>query len=327
MTDTVVRRCLSCYTTFPPNGTLENTPIGLRVAFDPVRGRLWLICGACARWTLVPFESRWEALEELERTCASRARLLKQGENVGLYRFGVVEIIRVGRTGLHEEAWWRYGLGFLSRADRARGLVRRGRIIHTLWALAITGFPIWGFYDPKDALARARRSRFGDVAWKGYSVCPKCDGVQRRLLFSDMDGLVIEAHGEALHVRAACHRCAATGAASTEGGHRWSGVVAEHVLRRLLAFQNFAGAGQADVESAIRLVDQHGGPAPLIQDLAHNRTLLGALARPQYLAGEIALNASLEDALLGDEVADLEARWREEEELAAIIDGELGPFS
>ena len=351
MTDAVMRRCLSCYAAFPTNATFEHAPVGLRMAFDPARGRLWLICGACARWTLVPFEARWEALEELERTCADRARLLKQGENVGLYRFGRVEVIRVGRTGLREEAWWRYGLGFLSRADRARGLVRRGRIIHTLWALALTGVPIWGFYNAKDALARARRSRFGDVAWKGYSVCPTCDGVQRRLLFSEMEGLVVEADGGVLHVRLACHRCGAagtggarrgtgaigpgnaavatreagaTGATGAEAGHRWRGVVAEHVLRRALAFHNFAGAGQPDVESAIGLVDHHGGPAPLIHDLARNRTPLGALTRPQYLAGEIALNASLEDALLGDEVADLEARWREEEELAAIIDGELG---
>jgi hypothetical protein len=28
-----------------------------------VRGRLWAVCSSCGRWTLAPFETRWEVLE------------------------------------------------------------------------------------------------------------------------------------------------------------------------------------------------------------------------------------------------------------------------
>ncbi|MGH7481576.1 MAG: hypothetical protein ACRELV_05430 [Longimicrobiales bacterium] len=43
------------------------------------------------------------------------------------------------------------------------------------------------------------------------------------------------------------------------------------------------------------------------------------------LALEIALNDTTERELLQLELAELERRWREEEELAAIIDGDLTP--
>jgi hypothetical protein len=44
------------------------------------------------------------------------------------------------------------------------------------------------------------------------------------------------------------------------------------------------------------------------------------------LALEIALNARIEQRQLALELEDLETRWRAEEKLASIIDGELTPF-
>ena len=58
-------RCLVCATAFEPNDQLEHLPNGQRVAFDPGRGRLWVVCPTCRRWSLAPIEDRWEALEEL----------------------------------------------------------------------------------------------------------------------------------------------------------------------------------------------------------------------------------------------------------------------
>jgi hypothetical protein len=53
---------------------------------------------------------------------------------------------------------------------------------------------------------------------------------------------------------------------------------------------------------------------------------LRALGRIGGIALEIAANENSEQRLLELELADLEAHWRSEEELAAIIDGELTPL-
>ena len=61
------KSCLVCNRPFPANEELEHFPSSTRVAFDPVRGRLWAVCLGCKRWSLAPIESRWEALDELEK--------------------------------------------------------------------------------------------------------------------------------------------------------------------------------------------------------------------------------------------------------------------
>ena len=60
-------RCLFCHRPFPENGQLAHMPRGHRIAFDPVRGRLWAVCESCHRWNLCPIEDREAALYELER--------------------------------------------------------------------------------------------------------------------------------------------------------------------------------------------------------------------------------------------------------------------
>src|SRR5262245_46187528 len=89
-------RCLICHSPFEENETLEQLPRGDRIAYDPGRGRLWLICRACRRWSLIPLESRWEALEELEKLVQDRARLLSQTENIALLKAERLEVVRVG---------------------------------------------------------------------------------------------------------------------------------------------------------------------------------------------------------------------------------------
>ncbi|MDX1673749.1 MAG: hypothetical protein R3314_03010 [Longimicrobiales bacterium] len=53
--------------------------------------------------------------------------------------------------------------------------------------------------------------------------------------------------------------------------------------------------------------------------------LLGKDRRAQALALEIALNEENERRLLAMELTELEARWRQQEEIAAIADGLLTP--
>ena len=65
-------------------------------------------------------------------------------------------------------------------------------------------------------------------------------------------------------------------------------------------------------------------PAPLL--IRQGKHLGEMLKRTGAIALEIAANEHAEQRLLELELADLEARWREEEELADIIDGELTPL-
>ena len=70
-----------------------------------------------------------------------------------------------------------------------------------------------------------------------------------------------------------------------------------------------------------------GSPEELTQIIGRERLrikdLSGRKNRARSIAVEIAVNEENERKLLELELAELEARWREEEEIAAIVDGEL----
>ncbi len=103
------RFCLHCSGPLGGNETLEAFPIGRRLAFDPVRGRLWVICGWCDRWNLVPLEDRWEAVEECERRFRA-TRLRFSTANIGLAQVPPdLALVRIGSPLKPELAAWRYG--------------------------------------------------------------------------------------------------------------------------------------------------------------------------------------------------------------------------
>lgn len=101
--------CLFCHADLGANHLLPTFPVGRRLAFDPRKGRLWVVCTRCARWNLTPLEERWEAIDEAERRFRG-TRLRFSTDNVGLARFrGDFELIRIGPALLPEIASWRYG--------------------------------------------------------------------------------------------------------------------------------------------------------------------------------------------------------------------------
>ncbi len=118
----MLSRCIYCHVQLPLNQSLEHFRLGQRIAFDPVRGRLWAVCGGCRRWNLAPIEERWEALEELERLTHDRGRLLSQTDSIALFRAEDLEVVRVGKAKLVEEAWWRYGQELRRRRRRYRAI-------------------------------------------------------------------------------------------------------------------------------------------------------------------------------------------------------------
>jgi hypothetical protein len=310
----LLTRCIFCHRPFPANQQLEQMTAGERIAFDPQRGRLWCICRTCQGWTLMPFEQRWEALEELERTARDRARLLLQGENIALYRADRLELIRIGRAGLPEESWWRYGDELARRHDRARRIKRRGKIIDALTAMAILGVPIWTNANAEQWLDSARQKSMGRLAWTGLERCASCHREIRKLPFALRSEVQVLGGLESVSLRIPC--------SCRNAGTVLSGIAAHHTLRRLLAFHNFGGASQPDIFRAANLVEDSAATGPLDALLDRNRTIAG-LDYVRVLTLEIALNNAIERELLQLEASELEERWREEEAIAAIADGEL----
>jgi len=326
------RRCLVCSTPFPANEILEHFPNGERVAFDPSKGRLWAVCRECKRWSLAPIEERWEALEELEKIVRDRAKLLSQTDNIALLRSGPLELVRVGRANLNEQAWWRYGKELAKRRKSYKTLTTAGAVGAgaAIWGGMATGgmgfIAAWILWDklPGRIPDAARWFRFGSDAWRGRARCPKCGHVFDLVPYRTRSDLILlhPQEGEPTDLAYRCPRCRDY----REGGLHLQGPEAERTLKKVLAYHHFEGATQRTVSDATRLIQEAGSPSGLTRILLKDGRRLGDLGRTGGIALEIAANESFEQRLLELELAELEAHWRTEEELASIIDGELTPL-
>lgn len=383
-------RCMFCHRDLPANEALEHYPYGRRLAFDPVRGRLWAVCPACRRWNLAPIEERWEALEELEKTVKDRSRLLSQTDNIALLKSAELEIVRVGRANLTEEAWWRYGIELMKRrrAYQALTVLGVGGVLALMAGGAAAGVGVvsgwWIIGRAGRQLPRLGRTlKFGRTAWQGHSTCPRCGALLTRVPFN-LRGALVARPGEddSLALQLRCLNCeyqngtmpapgglgwrAMAGMTRSSAlmqdifvsrpgkGERWwtpgdrrgrhrgrknepdavplpregtgfliTGAEAEHTLRRVLAYQNFAGAREAEVRSATSLIESAGSAPTLARSLAGQGRRLSSIDVTSSIALEIAVNEDRERRLLELELEALEQQWKEEEEIAAIVDGEL----
>src|SRR5579862_242685 len=100
--------CLFCNTNLGQNEIIDRFPVGKRLAFDPAKGRLWVVCPSCRQWNLTPLEERWEAIEDCERRFRDAKRRVSTGE-IGLAKLSGIELIRIGSPLLPEMAAWRFG--------------------------------------------------------------------------------------------------------------------------------------------------------------------------------------------------------------------------
>ena len=311
----MLKHCIFCEKPFTQNDDIEAFRVGARIAFDPERGRLWSVCAHCHGWTLAPFEQRWEALEELERAARDRGRLLIQGENVALLRTGEVELVRIGQARLREEAWWRYGRELARRHARAAGVIRRGKLLEALWHMLILGVPFWT--DSAKWLQKDWHKQFGRHAPIGQKRCTRCGAHIDIMAYTHHHHVLLENVGSAPLLHAPCLECHGLDAIMIGGPE------AALTLRRLLAFRNWGGATQTEVNSAAEVIDQAGSPARLLFQLQPGPFRLGELDRTSALGLEIALNDEIERRALEGTVRDLEADWRTAEEIARIADSEL----
>lgn len=330
--------CLFCHSDLGSNDSVESLRIGRRLAYDPLKGRLWVVCTRCGRWNLTPFEERWEALEECERLFRG-TRLRYATENIGLAQpeWGF-ELVRVGPALLPELAAWRYGSKLLRRAPSMAGYAR------TLGASRKTVMRLRTLPRRHDALARIPHRGVGSTV--RYAHLPYAE-----LLRPELDGLwrlrVRHDHGVAdLEGSAAISTARKLLTALNDGS------APERMVREALAKLDAAAESQNYFGriGALAISTSWGRTAPtadarlaltwpgksmaerLILRLttrsfwsrggtgSEERTLLHWIPDVDRLALEMAANEDAERQALEGELAGLEDAWREAEEIAAIAD-------
>jgi hypothetical protein len=354
----VYTTCLFCHTDLGANHFLPTFPVGRRLAFDPKRGRLWVICTRCGRWNLTPLEERWEAIDEAERLFRG-TRLRLSTDNIGLARFrGGFELVRIGPALLPEIASWRYGTRlarFEPEHEQPRGLFVRGvRLIARGAAGAMVGYAhAIGFSD--EAVLRMRTFRRGR-------------GVLLRTVDEYSHPIVVRyAHlGAAELIRPEKDAPWQLRLAHDGGVATLAESPALRAAGKMLATLNFGVASHAEVQHAIAKLDDAGDPegyftrvaslamrtswgrfpdAPPEQVEPHGtfaerlalqlanrsfwgrggttseeQTALFRLPAVDRLALEMAANEDIERRALKGELELLHAAWRDAEEIAAIAD-------
>ena len=319
--------CLFCERPFAACDALGGFACGRRVAWDPARGRLWAICDACHRWTLAPFEDRLQVIGALERMARDRGRLALQTANVALLYADPLVLLRVGRASLPEQSWWRYGRElrrrrhlYESRGSRvsAYSFAAVASLSESI-GLTDTGLKIaWDAAPVADIL---RWRHFSTAAWRGRVRCLHCNSVLLALRF-DLSWWVrplVDENGD-IALGVPCDRCDPW---TPEKVYRIAGGEAEEALRRVLAYQNIAGASERMLNEATREIENAGSALEYARLLPGRRASLWKLGPVRTLALEVALNERMERRALEREVRELENAWQREEEVARIIDEEL----
>jgi hypothetical protein len=322
-------RCLFCHKQFPENGRFVHFPVGRRIAYDPEKGRLWAVCDRCHRWTLWPLEDRHEALYELERAARDHAKPVAHTENITLLQLPHVLLVRVGNAGLAEQAWWRYGKELQNRKRSFDSPTSR-LTAYTFGAMHLVGEVI-GLADPDVDITWddtpiadiLRWRRFGWAAWYGRVKCPFCESSLRALRY-DMSWWVypLTSPDGRLQVGVPCQRCDPWTPAHV---YTIDGREAELVLRRCLAYQNITGATERTVKDAARAIEEAGSAGDFALDSIERRECLWKMGRTRTIALEIAVSEGYEKRMLSMEARALEFLWKQEEELARIIDEDLTP--
>ena len=334
--------CIFCHAKLGANGSIEPFPIGRRLAFDPARGRLWVVCRKCERWNLSPIEERWEAIEECERRFRS-TKLRVSTDNVGLGCVGDgLELVRIGSPLRPEMAAWRYGnqLGRRRRLQILWGAAGIAAVVGIVAMGALTGIVVGGTYGAKRSRLRTRlplpdHEGPVNIRYRHLSqiaIVPREAGwalrIPHEVPWGDTvrlsDGTAFRASPlTPLHQTAFLDGDDALCAAAT-----------------LLPAINESGATRGEVGEAVRILDESADPSHLIERWSgipgkphrHLRlidgepaVLLARLPKEWRLALEMSLHEDSERRALEGELAELETAWRRAEEIAAIADDLLVP--
>lgn len=327
--------CLFCHRDLGRNESIEAFPVGRRLAFDPVKGRLWVVCLRCGRWNLTPLEERWEPVEECERTFRA-TKLCVATENIGLARAAEgTDLVRIGRAHRPELAAWRYGAQLGRRYRRHVVSTAVGAAVFV--PLLVTGsFTALVSSVPGGMIAYAALTN-AQVYRERRAI------VTRTKLGSGGEVVVRRKHVPSARLLERCEHADAWSLQVTydQGVVCMHGADALHATSRLLAHINQSGGSAELVQRAVcRLESERDGDAlfrsvarnsprdPLrLSTLLHGRGsrddapgTLRSLAVADRLALEMATHEETERRALEGELRALEIAWREAEEIAAIAD-------
>jgi hypothetical protein len=333
--------CLFCNNQLGANEAVESFPVGRRIAFDAAKGRLWVVCRKCERWNLSPLEERWEAVEECERLFRE-TRMRASTENIGLARLHEgLELVRIGQPQRPEFAAWRYGDQF--------GRRRRRFIAYSAGAVAVVGAVVVGG-SMAGILSGGLLSQTGNI----INVLVNA---RTRLKLKTDEGRVIKLNNHQLQSVVMVPPAASPEAAwrimigSKKKEMVFRGPEAERLAAVIVPKLNSAGGSAANVQAAVKHLEERGGPEGFLQSdvldpratgthiaAARGRRAVKArgpggepvlyvarLPTPTRLAIEMALHEEQERRALEGELKALEAAWREAEQIAAIADDLLLP--
>lgn len=314
--------CLHCQKPLGANAAIEHLPIGRRVAFDGHKGRLWVVCGRCGRWNLVPFEDRWEALEECEKAYRGATQRASTGQ-IALARLTEgLDLVRIGEPLRPEFAAWRYSAVLEARRRQfiraavlggAALLAFTGGMMYLSLGAGIGGAGL--FYNAPGLVQDFWMRRKKVLTVRGP------DGRSQGLTRMNLLGAELLApEGGFPGLRIPLRR---------KRELILPGEMARHALPGVLATVNQEGAGQKELAKAVGLLETTGGAEgflagadrliPPWKKQAGSRELL-ALRGQDRLALEMALHEETERRALEGELELLLDAWREAEELAGISD-------
>lgn len=342
------RTCIHCQQPLGSNDSIEALPIGRRVAFDAARGRLWVVCRNCERWNLTPFDARYEAIEQCERMYRDTQVRLST-DNIGLARLkDGTDLVRIGRPMRPEFAAWRYGDQFGRRRKQmivnstlAGGAVAGGlaaysglastgvfvgasALLGTLTMAINFGISATVLVQQRQALKHAMRLPDGRLINPTGTL---------RLIELDVPekwGLEttvwVPSPGLSGDASSALSEQYELGYISVRGAH------ALPLLRRFMPRINKGGATPNHVRDGVSLIESAGGPERFgewavtqrrkwaAQQQQGDSGSLNYIPVAARLAFEMAINEDAERRALEGELAQLEAAWKEAEELASISD-------
>jgi hypothetical protein len=327
----VYSTCLFCNGPLGSNDSIESFPVGRRIAFDAKKGRLWVVCGRCARWNL-------------------------STDNIGLARLGEgLELVRIGAPLRPEFAAWRYGTRFNRRRRRLQvaagsGVVAAAAVgiaaapalapyllTGTISIIAIPGLtsimgavPVVGLLAIRDYLREDRViARLPAPARHRPDHAPA-------FAFAREQPLVVRAR----QIGSSTLQLNADGSATLHVVHdggvaRYDDTAALQTASVLVASSNKLGATDGQVRHAVSHIERQGDAAGYLASVsvlgaARGRVMsmlnsyrhLGALRLDpaERLALEMAMHEETERRVLEGELALLAAAWKEAEEIAAIAD-------
>ena len=347
--------CIFCHADLGRNEAIEEFPVGRRLAFDGAKGRLWVVCRRCERWNLSPLETRWEAIEACERAFET-TRMKVSSDNIGLAKLKEgLELVRVGDPVREEFAAWRYGDQFGRR--RRRAMLIGGGV-----AAAMVGAGIAGIAVGTAGLLALSVADTGIRQWyRGRAILQLRDQdgvpirVQRKHLYTSR--LVPSADASGWDLR--LDHVPGWGKLASPGkpmNRRRTMIVhgsaGMGLAGQLIAQANRDGGTRSQVRRAVGRIEEVGHPEAFLPVAAERamrefsrsrKTNLSArkveklkVPLPGSLAGlrtdvrlaiAMATHEQAEREALEGELKELEARWREAEEIARIADNLFVPES